>query len=189
MPLAFSLYQFSLGLHAVFAISFLGVAGANGVIGPMSRENPQHALFALKVSEKIHKTAVIPGMIGILVTGIYQSAKGPWGSGDWWLTIGVVLFLVMVFISLFILHPANKVAQAELEAQTEPGPPSAAFQQAVLRHTKEAFFCLDATKLGRVTPHRVAEWSGPGTLVTDATPAQLAAAGLILPPERLITSR
>lgn len=131
MLLAITLYQISVGLHAVFAISFIGVAGANGVIGPMSRENPQHALFALKVSEKIHKTAVIPGMIGVIVTGVYQTIDGPWTGSDWWLNIGVAIFAVMVVISLFILHPANKVAQAELEAQTEPGPPSAKFQAAV----------------------------------------------------------
>ncbi len=65
----------------------------------------------------------------------------------------------------------------------------AAFQQAVLRHTTAAYFCLDATKLGRVTPHRVAGWNQLGTLVTDATPAKLAAAGLALKPDRLITSR
>lgn len=65
----------------------------------------------------------------------------------------------------------------------------AAFQQAVLRHTAEPYFCLDATKLGRVTPHRVAGWAKAGTLVTDATAAQLAAAGLALKPEQLITAK
>jgi DeoR/GlpR family transcriptional regulator of sugar metabolism len=65
----------------------------------------------------------------------------------------------------------------------------AAFQQAVLRRTAAPFFCLDATKLGRVTPYRVGGWNGLGTLVTDATAAQLTAAGLTLPPARLITSK
>jgi DeoR/GlpR family transcriptional regulator of sugar metabolism len=65
----------------------------------------------------------------------------------------------------------------------------AAFQQAVLRQTAGPYFCLDATKLGRVTPHRVTGWDQAGTLVTDATAAQLAAAGLVLKPERLVTSK
>jgi DeoR/GlpR family transcriptional regulator of sugar metabolism len=65
----------------------------------------------------------------------------------------------------------------------------AAFQQAVLRRTPAPFFCLDATKLGRVTPHRVGSWSELGTLVTDATAAQLSAAGLALKPDRLVTSK
>lgn len=65
----------------------------------------------------------------------------------------------------------------------------AAFQQAVLRHTAHPYFCLDATKLGRVTPHRVAGWDQLGTLVTDATPARLAAAGVTLPSARLVTAK
>jgi DeoR/GlpR family transcriptional regulator of sugar metabolism len=65
----------------------------------------------------------------------------------------------------------------------------ASFQQAVLRHTTDSYFCLDATKLGHITPHRVAEWGKIGTLVTDATSAALAAAGVALKPDRLITSK
>jgi DeoR/GlpR family transcriptional regulator of sugar metabolism len=65
----------------------------------------------------------------------------------------------------------------------------AAFQQAVLRHAASSFFCLDHSKLGRATPHRVAAWDELGTLVTDATPAQLAAAGITLPATRLIAAQ
>lgn len=56
----------------------------------------------------------------------------------------------------------------------------AAFQRAVLEHAAKSFFCLDATKLGRSTPHRVTGWDRPITLVTDATPAALAKAGIAL---------
>jgi DeoR/GlpR family transcriptional regulator of sugar metabolism len=65
----------------------------------------------------------------------------------------------------------------------------AAFQQAVLRRTGETYFCLDATKLGRATPHRVAGWDRLGTLITDATPAQLATAGVILPPAQILSAK
>ena len=60
----------------------------------------------------------------------------------------------------------------------------AAFQQAVLRHAKRVFFCLDASKLGRATPHRVADWSRPTALITDAPAKRLAAAGITLTPSQ-----
>ncbi len=72
---------------------------------------------------------------------------------------------------------------------TNSHPDIAAFQQAVLQRSRAAYVCLDATKLGRVTPHRVAPWSQLGTLVTDATPDQLASAGIARPPARLIISQ
>lgn len=65
----------------------------------------------------------------------------------------------------------------------------AEFQQAVLRRTAAPFFCLDASKVGRATPHRVAGWDQAGTLVTDATSAQLAAAGVTLPPAQILSAR
>lgn len=68
-------------------------------------------------------------------------------------------------------------------------PEIADFQKAVLRRTAAPFFCLDAGKVGRATPHRVGGWDQLGTLVTDATPAQLAAAGITLPGGRLLSAR
>ncbi|HEX2860214.1 MAG TPA: DeoR/GlpR family DNA-binding transcription regulator [Lacunisphaera sp.] len=68
-------------------------------------------------------------------------------------------------------------------------PDIAEFQKAVLLRTVAPYFCLDAGKLGRPTPHRVGGWDTLGSLVTDATPAQLAAGGVPLPPTRLILAR
>lgn len=65
----------------------------------------------------------------------------------------------------------------------------AGFQQAVLGRANETFFLLDATKLGRVTPHRVAGWAKLGTLVTDAPAARLADTGIALKPGRLVAAR
>ncbi|BET66470.1 DeoR/GlpR family DNA-binding transcription regulator [Opitutales bacterium ASA1] len=48
-------------------------------------------------------------------------------------------------------------------------------QRAVIEHSTTAFFCLDATKLGRSTPHLVTRWPDAGMLVTDATREQLRA--------------
>jgi len=54
-------------------------------------------------------------------------------------------------------------------------------QQAVLRRARQSFVLIDATKAGRTTPHRVAAWRDAPALITDAAPAALAAAGIILP--------
>lgn len=62
----------------------------------------------------------------------------------------------------------------------------AIFQRALCARTDRAFLCLDATKLGRTTPHRAVEWGAGVCLVTDATPAQLAAAGVTLPASQRI---
>jgi len=60
------------------------------------------------------------------------------------------------------------------------------FQRAVLRQTARAYFCLDASKLGRTTPYRVTPWTRVTGLITDATPRRLAALGITLATARLL---
>ncbi len=60
------------------------------------------------------------------------------------------------------------------------------FQRAVLRRATRKYFCLDASKLGRATPHRVVPWSRLTALITDAQPGDLAAHGIKLPSARLV---
>jgi DeoR/GlpR family transcriptional regulator of sugar metabolism len=65
----------------------------------------------------------------------------------------------------------------------------AAFQQTVARRSAEIFFCLDATKLGRSTPHRVVPWTKSVKLITDANEAGLKTAGITLRPHQLVLTR
>ncbi|MDI1336328.1 MAG: DeoR/GlpR family DNA-binding transcription regulator [Lacunisphaera sp.] len=62
----------------------------------------------------------------------------------------------------------------------------AAFQKSVLRHAQRVYFCLDASKLGKATPHRVAAWSQLTALISDTPPPRLAAHGISLPPAKLL---
>jgi DeoR/GlpR family transcriptional regulator of sugar metabolism len=62
----------------------------------------------------------------------------------------------------------------------------AEFQRAVLHQAEEIYFCLDASKLGRSTPHRVAPWKQLTALVTDASQKELAATGIELSPRKLL---
>ncbi len=56
----------------------------------------------------------------------------------------------------------------------------AALQRAVIERSKAAYFCLDATKLDRKTPHLVVPWGEMGTLITDGSREQLRNAGVPL---------
>lgn len=79
------------------------------------------------------------------------------------------------------------------EGMTEQGvwnshPEVVLLQRTALGRTRDACFCLDATKLGRSTPHRVAGWNEVHHLITDAAPAQLRAAGIVLKRPQLIAA-
>ncbi|MDR2981924.1 MAG: DeoR/GlpR family DNA-binding transcription regulator [Puniceicoccales bacterium] len=59
-------------------------------------------------------------------------------------------------------------------------PETVRLHHAVLTRTEAAYFCIDATKLGRTTPHYVTVWGTAYHLITDAPPAQLRAEGITL---------
>lgn len=62
-------------------------------------------------------------------------------------------------------------------------------QRAALSHAAVVYFCLDASKVGHVTPHRIVTWSDRPHLISDASPARLRAAGISLPKSHLIPAR
>lgn len=128
---AISLYSISLGVHVVFVVSFVATAGAFSVLGPMAKEAPEHALFALKVERKVYETLVFPGIFVVWGTGIYQASDGGFETSDWWLTISTVLFLFMTAVTFLLNYPAVKNAISEIEAQAEPGPPSESAQKSL----------------------------------------------------------
>lgn len=59
-------------------------------------------------------------------------------------------------------------------------------QRAVLKKAKEAYFCIDASKLDRNTPHCVARWNESFRLVSDASAAQLRGSRITLDDARLM---
>jgi DeoR/GlpR family transcriptional regulator of sugar metabolism len=61
-------------------------------------------------------------------------------------------------------------------------------QRAASASPRETFFCLDSSKLGHATPHRVATWPEITRLVTDATPTELKSASIVLKPKQFLAA-
>ena len=61
-------------------------------------------------------------------------------------------------------------------------------QRAAFARSRETFFCLDASKLSKSTPHRVATWPEVTRLITDATPPELTTSGISLKPKQLLAA-
>ena len=61
-------------------------------------------------------------------------------------------------------------------------------QRTAAARARESFFCLDASKLAKSTPHRVATWPEITRLVTDATTSELSQSGIVLKPKQLLAT-
>lgn len=63
-----------------------------------------------------------------------------------------------------------------------------ALQRSVARHARETIFCLDAEKVGRTAPEFLMPLSDIQQLLTDASPAALAAAHVKLPKKTVLAA-
>ncbi|HEV7679362.1 MAG TPA: DUF2269 family protein [Candidatus Dormibacteraeota bacterium] len=99
-------FHFWLFLHVTAAIIAFGPTFVFPLIGIAARNEPAHIGFALKLDAAIEDRLVIPFALTMLVSGIGLSAAL---SIDWksnpWLTIGLVLYLVALFIAVFVQRP------------------------------------------------------------------------------------
>jgi hypothetical protein len=125
--LAVTTYSVVVALHVVFVVSFLGAAGAFSVIGPAARGNMPVVPYAMGVVGTIQKKILIPGIVGVIVTGVYAIAKGKYSAtGDAWLLVSLILFTLMG-AAQFVLMPAAVAAKTEAEkilASDDPKTPT-----------------------------------------------------------------
>jgi DeoR/GlpR family transcriptional regulator of sugar metabolism len=61
-------------------------------------------------------------------------------------------------------------------------------QRSILGKADTVCFCLDASKLGKTAPYRIARWRQVSVLITDANPKRLRACGISLRPSQLLRS-
>lgn len=123
--LAVTTYSVVVALHVVFAVSFLGAAGAFTVIGPAARGKMHVVPYAMGVVGTIQKKILVPGIIGVTLTGGYAIGKGDFSpTDDIWLLVSLIIFALMVGAQ-FILIPAAATAKAEAEKiLAGDGPPT-----------------------------------------------------------------
>ncbi len=118
-------FPWLLFLHVLGAILAFGPTFAFPIIGAMGGNEPQHANFATRVSQAIGKRLVEPLAILQGVTGvglILVSGRDLTARANWWLVIGIALYLIALGFSIVIQN--RRVAQV-IEMTSTPPPPGA----------------------------------------------------------------
>lgn len=123
--LAVTTYSIVVAIHVVFAVSFLGSAGAFTFIGPAARGKLHVVPYAMGVVGTIQKKVLVPGIIGVTLTGGYAIGEHGYNLTDEiWLSASLIIFALMV-AAQFILIPAAATAKSEAEKiLAGDGPPA-----------------------------------------------------------------
>lgn len=115
IPLAVSVYEISLAIHVVAVVIFLGVSFLFGPLQMAAEKAPQHMPFVIGVIHDAERKMVWPGLVIILVTGVFQTADQKWDQapGNVWLLASVAIFIFMLIVSFTVMRHAMDVALEE----------------------------------------------------------------------------
>ena len=91
-----SAYEVSLWLHIVASIVGLGATFATAVLSPVAMSmDPRHLPFVHRVQITINRYMAGPGLLIILLTGVYQAIDGNWDFGAIWISASFLIVFIL----------------------------------------------------------------------------------------------
>jgi uncharacterized membrane protein len=116
MPLAITNYEFSLFLHITAAVVGLGVTFAEGLTYPVAmRMDPRYLPYKHRFQLVINVLLVLPALVVVLATGLYQVSELNYDLGDFWLSGAMAIVGVLALMLLAYFIPEDRRLQAMAE--------------------------------------------------------------------------
>lgn len=119
-------YKIALFLHVLAVVLAFGPTFGYGLFISVTPQFPRATPAILSGIQKADRYLVNPGMIVLLLAGIYLLADGPWEAGDAYISVGFLAIIVLFGLQHAFFRPqtarARELAEADLKAGDELGP-------------------------------------------------------------------
>jgi uncharacterized membrane protein len=119
-------YKIALFLHILAVVLAFGPTFGYGFFFSVTPQVPRATPAILAGIQKIDRYLVQPGMIVLLLAGIYLLSDGPWEAGDAFISIGFVAIIALYGLQHGFFRPqtrrARELAERDLKAGDEFGP-------------------------------------------------------------------
>ncbi|HEX3173125.1 MAG TPA: DUF2269 family protein [Solirubrobacterales bacterium] len=113
-------YKIALFLHVLAVVLAFGPTFGYGFFFSMAPQYPRAAPAILGGIQKVDRYLVNPGMIVLLLAGIYLLADGPWETSDAFISIGFLAIVVLFGLQHAFFRPnvsrAKGLAERDLKA-------------------------------------------------------------------------
>lgn len=114
-------YKIALFLHILAVVLALGPTFGYGVfIAAAEGSEPRSVPTVLRGVQMVDRYLVQPGLIVLLLAGIYLLADGPWETGDAFISVGFLAIIVLFALSHAFFRPqtakALELAERDLKA-------------------------------------------------------------------------
>jgi uncharacterized membrane protein len=113
-------YRIALFLHILAVVLAFGPTFGYAFFFSVTPQFPRSAPAILAGVQKVDRYLVNPGMIVLLLAGIYLLADGPWETSDAFIGIGFVAIIVLFGLQHAFFQPqvrkAKELAERDLQA-------------------------------------------------------------------------
>jgi len=114
-------YKFALFLHILAVVLAFGPTFGYGFFFSVAPQYPRATPAILAGIQKVDRYLVNPGMIVLLLAGIYLLADGPWEGSDAFISIGFLAIIVLFGLQHGFFGPKVREAKALAERDLQAG--------------------------------------------------------------------
>jgi uncharacterized membrane protein len=120
MLLAVTNYELSLFIHITAAIVGLGVTFAEAFTYPVAmRLGPRFLPYKHRLQLALNLWLVLPALVIVLATGIYQVSEADFDLGDFWLSGAMTIVIVLALMLLVYFIPEDRRLEAMVNRDIE----------------------------------------------------------------------
>jgi uncharacterized membrane protein len=114
-------YKFVLFLHILAVVLAFGPTFGYAFFMSISAKYPRATPALLAGVQKCDRYLVNPGMVVLLLAGLYLLSDGPWKAGDAFISVGILAILVLFGLQHGFFEPQVRKAKALAERDLERG--------------------------------------------------------------------
>jgi hypothetical protein len=114
-------YKIALVLHILAVVLAFGPTFGYGIFFSVTPQFPRATPAILAGVQKTDRYLVNPGMIVLLLAGIYLLADGPWKGSDAFVSVGFLAILVLFGLQHGFFQPKVRQARALAERDLKVG--------------------------------------------------------------------
>ena len=127
MTATITAYGVGLFLHILAVVLAFGPTFAYGFfVATAERDDPRSVPTMLRAIQKVDRFLVQPGMLIVLIAGIYLLSKGNISASESWVSVGFLAIVVLFGLSHALFRPqtarALVLAEGDLESGDTLGP-------------------------------------------------------------------
>jgi len=114
-------YKFALFLHIVAVVLAFGPTFGYALFFSVAPQYPRATPAILTGVQKCDRYLVNPGMIILLLAGIYLLVDGPWETGDAFISLGFLAIIILFGLQHAFFQPQTRKAKELAERDLKSG--------------------------------------------------------------------